>query len=287
MMKSTIEAMARNPSGTGARSGAKSDVIYRHSLPVRVMHWINVICIVALLGSGLQIFNAHPALYWGRDSRNSTRVFQITQKQDGDELRGVTRIGRFEFATDGVLGTSRDPLEPGVVARAFPAWATIPSNQWLAMGRLWHFFFAWVFVANGAAYLLWTIASGHLRRDLVPTGAEWRGIGRSFVDHLLLRHPHGEAARRYNVLQNIAYLGLVFVVLPLIVVGGWAMSPMMDTFSSGWVDWFGGRQALRTLHFIGAFLVVAFVLIHLFEVIVTGFVNNLRSMITGRWRLPR
>jgi thiosulfate reductase cytochrome b subunit len=282
-----IEAMTRNPPSKEPHSAAKPDVLYRHRLPVRIMHWINVVCIVVLLGSGLQIFNAHPALYWGRDSRDDTQLLQITQKNVAGDLRGVTRVGTVEFATDGVLGTSRNPDGPGIAARAFPSWATIPGNQWLAMGRLWHFFFAWLFVANGAAYLLWTIASGHLRRDLVPTRSEWRGIGRSFIDHLLLRHPHGESARRYNVLQNIAYLSLVFVVLPLIVVGGWGMSPMMDAFWPGWVDWFGGRQSLRTLHFIGALLVVAFVVVHLFEVVVTGFVNNLRSMITGNWRLPK
>jgi thiosulfate reductase cytochrome b subunit len=152
---------------------------------------------------------------------------------------------------------------------------------------VWHFFFAWVFVINGAAYLLWTIFSGHLRRDMVPTRAEWRGIGRSIVDHIKLKHATGEEAVRYNVLQNTAYLSIVFVVLPLIVIGGWAMSPMVDAFSPGWVDWFGGRQALRTLHFIAAVLLVAFVLVHVFEVIVTGLVNNLRSMISGYWRVPK
>ncbi len=264
----------------------RAPLVYRHRLPVRIMHWINVICLVVLLMSGLQIFNAHPALYWGDDSRDSTRVMQITQKQVNGQLRGVTRLGRAEFDTTGVLGASRN-ADRGYAARAFPAWATIPGPQWLAMGRLWHFFFAWLFVINGVAYLAWTVFSGHLRRDLVPTRQEWRGIGRSIRDHLLLRHPHGEAARRYNVLQNIAYLGIVFVVLPLIVLGGWAMSPMMDSFAPGWVDWLGGRQAARTLHFIAATGLVAFVLVHLFEVIVTGLVNNLRSMITGYWRLPK
>jgi thiosulfate reductase cytochrome b subunit len=263
-----------------------AQLIYRHRLPVRIMHWINVVCLLALLMSGLQIFNAHPALYWGADSRPATRVLEITQKQVDGRWRGVTRIGGHEFDTDGVLGMSADPEGGGPVARAFPAWATLPSTQWLAMGRLWHFFFAWIFVLNGAAYLLWTVFSGHLRRDLVPTRTEWRGIGRSLRDHLLLRHPHGEAARRYNVLQNATYLAIVFGVLPLIVLGGWAMSPMMDAFSPGWVDWLGGRQAARTLHFIAAMLLVAFVLVHLFEVVVTGLVNNIRSMITGWWRLP-
>jgi thiosulfate reductase cytochrome b subunit len=266
---------------------APAPLVYRHRLPVRVMHWVNVVCLTILLMSGLQIFNAHPALYWGDDSRDSTRVLQITQKDaGGGQWRGVTRVGGAEFDTHGVLGTSRGD-DGAFAARAFPAWATIPGPQWLAMARLWHFFFAWIFVVNGFAYVLWTLFSGHLRRDLVPTRAEWRGIAGSIRDHLLLRHPHGEEARRYNVLQNIAYLSIVFGVLPLIVVGGWAMSPMMDAFSPGWVDWLGGRQAARTLHFIAAVLLVAFLLVHLFEVIVTGLVNNVRSMFTGYWRLPK
>jgi len=271
---------------TTSTSTGSPPIIYRHRLPVRIMHWVNVVCLVVLLMSGLQIFNAHPALYWGDDSRDSTRVMQITQKQVDGQWRGVTRIGSAELDTHGLLGTSRISGEPDYAARAFPAWATIPGPQWLALGRIWHFFFAWIFVVNGIAYIAWTIASGHLRRDLVPTGSEVRGIGRSLRDHLLLRHPHGEAARRYNVLQNITYLSIIFIVLPLIVLGGWAMSPMMDSLVPGWVDWLGGRQAARTLHFIAAVLLVAFVLVHLFEVVITGLVNNLRSMITGYWRLP-
>ena len=262
-------------------------VIYRHRLPVRVMHWINVACLVILLMSGLQIFNAHPALYWSEDSRDATRVLQITQKLVDGQWRGVTRIGGAEFDTHGVLGTSRKDDAGEYAARAFPAWATIPGAQWLSMARIWHFFFAWLFVVNGVAYVAWTVFSGHLRRDLVPTRTEFRGIFRSIRDHLLLRHAHGEDARRYNVLQNLAYLTIVFGVLPLIVFGGWAMSPMMDSFAPGWVEWLGGRQAARTLHFMAAVMLVAFVLVHLFEVIVTGLVNNLRSMVTGYWRLPK
>jgi thiosulfate reductase cytochrome b subunit len=266
----------------------RSQPLYlRHALAVRIMHWINVVALTLMFMTGLQIFNAHPALYWGQDSRDSTRVMQITQRQVGGQWRGVTRIGSAEFDTHGVLGTSISGSSGEYAARAFPSWATIPGSQWLSMARIWHFFFAWLFVINGVAYLAWTIFSGHLRQDLVPTRTEVRGIGRSIRDHLLLRHPHGEEARRYNVLQNIAYLSIVFGVLPLIVLGGWAMSPMMDSFAPGWVDWLGGRQAARTLHFIAAVLLVAFVLIHLFQVVVTGLVNNIRSMITGYWRLPK
>ena len=101
---------------------------------------------------------------------------EITRQEVGGQWRGVTRVGGHAFDTDGVLGSSAAPDGNGKVARAFPSWATIPGAQWLALGRVWHFFFAWLFVLNGLAYLLWTIFSGHLRRDLVPTRGEWRGI---------------------------------------------------------------------------------------------------------------
>src|SRR5438552_14467797 len=167
---------------------------YRHRLPVRVMHWINVVCLVILLMSGLTIFNAHPNLYWGQDSSFGHPWIAITATSQNGSTVGVTRIAGHEFVTHGVLGASRSGENGAWVVRAFPSWATIPGPQWLSMGRHWHFFFAWIFVLNGIAYLLYTLFSGHLRRDLWPTRAEWRGIGRSIKDHLLFRHPSGEAA---------------------------------------------------------------------------------------------
>src|SRR5207237_6767661 len=100
--------------------------------------------------------------------------------------------------------------------------------------------------------------------------------GRSFLDHLRFRHPKGEASKRYNVLQKISYLVVIFVLLPLVFLMGLAMSPGMDALWPGWVDAFGGRQSARTLHFIAAWLIVAFVLMHVFEVMMTGVWNNLR-----------
>ena len=103
---------------------------------------------------------------------------------------------------------------------------------------------------------------------------------------MLLRHPTGEAAKRYNVLQNLAYLGVIFVMLPLLVVAGMGMSPWLDSVVTGWVAWLGGRQSARSLHFIAAFGIVLFVLVHLFEVLISGAWNQVRSMITGWYRLP-
>ena len=170
---------------------------------------------------------------------------------------------------------------------AFPSWLTIPGTKWLSMARAWHFFFAWVFVVNGIAFVLYAIFQPAPARDLAPTGADLKGIGASIKDHLLFRHPSGEAAKRYNVLQKFAYLVVIFILLPLVILMGFAMSPWLDSLFAGWVDIFGGRQAARTIHFIVAWLLVAFVLIHVFEVIVTGLWNNLRSMITGRYRVTQ
>jgi thiosulfate reductase cytochrome b subunit len=259
---------------------------YRHRLPVRVMHWINVICLTILLMSGLTIFNAHPALYWGRDSTFEHPWASIGAARMPGGFVGVTRVGGYEFVTQGVLGLSKSGSNGTLTQRAFPAWATIPSGQWLSMGRHWHFFFAWLFVINGVAYVLYGIFSGHLRRDLLPTREELKGIGRSIKEHLLFRHPSGEAAKRYNVLQILAYLVVIFGLLPLIIFAGMAMSPRLDTVFSGWVELLGGRQSARTLHFLGAMGLLLFVLVHVFEVIVSGVWNQLRSMITGWYTVP-
>jgi thiosulfate reductase cytochrome b subunit len=110
-----------------------------------------------------------------------------------------------------------------------------------------------------------------------------RSVGQSIRDHLRFRHPTGEAAKRYNVLQKIAYLVVIFLLLPLIVLMGLAMSPWLNAVLPGWVDVVGGRQSARTIHFVVAWLLVAFVAIHVFEVLISGAWNHLRSMITGRY----
>ncbi len=268
---------------------AKSAASYlyrRHTPALRIMHWINVLAVVALLGSGLQIFNAHPALYWGKSSyTGAPPVLQIgARRDDAGHLVGITRIGSREWRTTGVLGVSS--ASGGYPEqRAFPAWATVPSNQWLAMGRRWHFFFAWVLVVNGLCYAVYALASRRLVRDLLPGRGDWRGIGHTLKQHLLLRRERGEGARRYNLLQKLAYLIVMFALLPFLVLMGLAMSPWLDAAWPGWVDVFGGRQSARTLHFLAAAALLVFVAVHLFQVVVTGPWNNLRAMVTGKFRI--
>ena len=159
---------------------AGSYLYYRHKLPVRVMHWINVVALTILFMSGLQIFNAHAQLYWGKSSYDGTPpLLTISSRQDAQgAVTGYARVLGHEFDTTGVLGRVQAANGRWVRA-AFPSWITIPSMKWLSMARSWHFFFAWVFVLNGIAFVVYAILSRHLARDLAPTRSDLKGIGAS------------------------------------------------------------------------------------------------------------
>jgi thiosulfate reductase cytochrome b subunit len=241
-----------------SRPTMESNVIYRHGVLTRILHWLNAVCVFVVLMSGLQIFNAHPRLYWGEYGANTDTAFIQ-------------------------IGSHTAPGE-----KAFAQWATIPSWQDLAGGRRWHFFFAWVLVFNSALYLLVSFANGHVRRELVPTRAELtpRHLARELWNHLRLRFPFAEAAGHYNSLQKLAYLAVIFVLAPMMLVTGLTMSPGIDAAAPWLLDLLGGRQSARTLHFLTAMLIVLFIVVHLVMVLLAGPLNELRSMITGRFTVP-
>ena len=263
-------------------------LVDRHTRVTRLTHWINLLCVAVLLMSGLQIFNAHPALYLGQSGSDTERAaFEIgAGSSGGGPPAGFVRIGSSKFKTTGILGVSRNGSGE-VVQRGVPRWVTLPSWRDLAMGRRWHFFFAWAFVANLLAYLVATIASGHFWRDLLPSGEQLRprALLKDLANHLRLKFPRGEAARGYNPLQKLTYLGVIFVLLPLMILTGLAMSPGMDAILPWLVDLFGGRQSARTIHFIAAGLIVVFIFVHVAMVLLAGPVNELRAMITGRFAI--
>ncbi len=269
----------------GGKARPKKVLVRRHSGVTRVTHWVNVLAVSLLLMSGLQIFNAHPALYWGQTSTFAEPWMSMSMQERNDRPVGVTTLGGARFETTGLFGYSGQvgKREP----RGFPAWATVPSYRDLASGRRWHFFFAWLFVINGLVYLGFALAGGHLRRDLLPTRAQLRprSIRRDVIDHLRLRFPKGEAARTYNFLQKVAYLAMILAVLPLMLLTGLSMSPGFNAAAPWLIDLFGGRQSARSVHFICAGLIVLFVLVHVALVVLSGFWNNMRSMITGRYAI--
>jgi len=286
-----MSSIPRVETDVATAGGARVDghgewrTVLRHRLPLRLMHWINLLCMLALLGSGLQIFNAHPALYWGPTSTFDDPVFATIAAPGADgKAHGITTIADARFDTTDVLGVSKraDGMR---VKRGFPEWATIPGPRSLALGRRWHFFFAWLWVINGACYLLWSLASRHLARDLAMQRRDWRSIPASIVEHLRFHHPVGDEATRYNPLQKLAYLAVIFMLAPLAVLTGLSMSPQMDSLLGWWLQLVGGRQSARTIHFVVMSLFVLFTVVHVLMVVYAGPINEMRSMISGRFRV--
>jgi thiosulfate reductase cytochrome b subunit len=278
----------RDPDAARLISRPRRLLVYRYTLITRLTHWINLLCVTVLLMSGLQIFIAHPALYWGQFGADADRpTFEIGANEPGDGPPvGFARIGSATFETTGILGVSRN-ASGDTVQRAFPRWATLPSWRDLALGRRWHFFFAWLFVANLFVYYAAGLANGHLRRDVLPSGQELRprSLLKDAIDHLRLKFPRGEEARHYNPLQKLTYLGVIGVLLPVMILTGLTMSPGVDTIIPWLVDIFGGRQSARTIHFIAASLILLFVFVHVVMVLLAGPLNELRAMITGKFAI--
>jgi thiosulfate reductase cytochrome b subunit len=220
-------------------------VITRQKLATRITHWVWAVCLFFLLLSGLQIFNAHPALYWGHQA-------------------GFT----YENALWEIEG--------------FPSWVTIPSTQDLATGRVVHFLFAWILVVTLAVWLIASLRNRHLKKDLLPTAKDAKNFVPDIRDHLKLKLVH---AIRYSPLQKLAYGGVLFVLFPLIIITGLCMSPGMNAVLPWLPELFGGRQSARTVHFAVMALLVAFFVVHMAMIVLAGPINELRSIITGRYRL--
>jgi thiosulfate reductase cytochrome b subunit len=276
---STAKAAQTAQLRTAVTSSAKPpEIVYRHPAMIRLTHWVGVVCVTLLLLSGLQIFNAHPALYLGQASDFAQPIASIGARQEGTRTIGVTKILGYSFDTTGFLGLL-GPANEG--QHAFPSWLTLPGYQDLATGRRWHFFFAWLLVLDGLIYLVYSIVSGHVWRDLIPSARQLRHIGSSILDHLFLRFPGGDDASQYNVLQRLSYLAILFIVAPLLILTGLTMSPGLNAAFPFMTEVLGGRQTARTIHFICAFTLVGFAIIHVLMVLLSGVWNNMRSMITG------
>lgn len=254
-------------------------LIYRQRLTTRVTHWVWAISLSFLMLTGLQIFNAHPSLHFGNESGfdYQNAVFQIGARETPDGVAGFTRIGGWEFDTTGVLGVQNGDVQ------AIPAALTIPSNQSLATGRVIHFFFAWLLVGSLSVWAVASAFNGHLRQ-LAPSWRDLAALPRDIADHARLRFHHG---RNYNVLQKLAYAGVLFVALPLMIATGLSMSPSMNAFAPWLPELFGGRQSARTIHFLVMLALVAFFVVHMAMILAAGPLNELRSIVTGWYRIDK
>ncbi len=252
-------------------------LIYRQSVWTRTCHWIWAACLFFLALSGLQIFNAYPQLDIGIESgfeyKNS--ILEIGARQVGGEVRGITRVFDIEFDTTGVLGFSNGKIQ------AIPAALTIPCSQSLATGRAVHFFFAWLLVITIAVWFIASFVNGHLRQ-LVPSRSDLHMIGPEIASHAQLRFHH---RRHYGALQKLTYGGVMFFLIPLMIMTGLSMSPSFNAFAPWMLDMFGGRQTARTLHFLVMLSLLGFFFIHVVMVLASGPLNGLRSMVTGWYRI--
>lgn len=260
-------------------------LVKRHRLSTRAWHWTNALSLLILFMSGLMIFNAYPRLHWGdRGSIHDAAWLEI----GGDASRGYLKIGTSEIDTTGVLGHWRN-AEGEVRNRAFPHYVTIPSRFSLPVARNWHLAFAWVLSLALTFYMLRSLFNGHIRYDLHVRRDEWspKHIWHDIKEHARLRFPTGEAALRYNILQKLSYIGVIFILVPLMIGTGLAMSPGMNAGLPWLVDLFGGRQSARSIHFLAAFALLGFFFVHMAMVLLAGPYNEVRSIITGWYRIPQ
>jgi len=229
--------------------------IYRHRLATRLWHWLNALAIVIMIGSGIGILNAHPRLYWGRYGANFDHAWLDLQP-----FAGFLRSG----------------------------WVTIPASYNLAISRRWHLLFALVLAFGLLAFMIASLVNRHFQRDLRVRAKEVgpRHLWADLRAHLRLEFHDPDDPAAYNTLQKLAYVVAIFVLIPLMIFTGLAMSPGMDAAWPWLLDLFGGRQSARSIHFIAASGIVLFVIVHLTLVILAGPANEVWSMITGRWRLP-
>lgn len=260
-----------------------SSLVYKQKLATRITHWLWATALFFLLLSGLQIFNAHPTLYLGKQSGFGfeNAIISMDGKKTDAGPKGTTTVLGHEFDTSGWLGTS--PEDGEATVRGFPEWATIPAQQDLGTGRVVHFFFAWVLVLTLLAWWVSSVINGHAWRDVTPGRRDLRRLPADIIDHLKLRFHN---TRKYNTLQKLSYAGVLFVLFPLMIETGLLMSPGMDAFAPWLIDAVG-RQTARTIHFFGMATLVLFFLVHIAMVFAAGPINEMRSMVTGWFRVDR
>jgi len=249
-----------------------------HRWLTRIWHWMNLVSLVLLFMSGLMIFNAHPRLYWGEAGNTYDYAWFAV---GSSPTQSYVRIGETRIPSTGFIGNWRDDLGQ-VQTWAFPGWMTIPSTYDLAAGRRWHFFAAWIFAFGLLAHMLGSLINRHLARDLVIRRSGWRprALIADIAAHLRLRFD-APPGKLYNPLQKLSYISVIFVALPLMIATGLVMSPGMDAALPWLTPLFGGRQSARSIHFITAFALVSFTLVHVALVLVHRPVVLMRDMTIG------
>jgi thiosulfate reductase cytochrome b subunit len=240
------------PSRVSAAGSLPDTETPRHGAVVRVTHWLTVICFFALLISGGEIVISHPRFYWGETGNVMTRpLFTLP------------------------IPASRTTVPTGY------GYVMPDQNGW---SRSLHFQAAWAVVLTGLVYAIASLWTGHFREELVPARADrsWRALWAVIAKYLRRAPAEDAEAHSYNVMQRTIYLGVIFVLFPLVIWTGLAMSPAVTSAVPAVVILLGGRQTARTLHFFVSWALVLFLVVHVTMIILAGFWSRMRAMITGR-----
>lgn len=268
------------------RTIADSNIVYRHPLAVRLWHWCTAAAVGGLLLTGFCILNVHPRLYWGEIGNAATQPIMALVSTAAGGPRATTHpvpaaltVGSHRWDVTGYLGGVWDLGADGIY---FVIALTPDSWQFGAM-RAWHFACAWTLIIAWICYAAYLPASGRLRRTLLPTARQVtvRSIGQDLWNHLRLRRAKGEEARHYNLLQKVSYLVVLFVLIPGAVLSGITMSNSITARFPELYTLLGGRQSARTIHALCAAGLLFFSVVHFAQLFVAGFINEVRSMITG------
>jgi len=223
------------------------------------------------------IFNAYPHLHWGSKAEPEEAFFSIYAMNENGKIRSYTELYGLRVETTGFLGLQY--TEMGPMPRAFPSWITIPGFYWLAGGRRWHFFFAWLFALNGLVYFIYNRGNGHVSKFIIKP-RDLRSVFPMMLYYLRLSKTSPQDGE-YNPLQKLAYTSVFFILTPLIIASGLAMSPQLNVAFNWLPAMFGGRQSARSIHFLLTFFFAFFTFGHVLMVVTTGVFNNMRSMVTG------
>ena len=240
-----------------------SDTLSVHGFPLwlRLSHFLNFLFVTMLIRSGLSILMDHPRLYFNDHCTPNSEWIRLTPLAvPGDRLWTAKDDARY--------------ISPLV--------STPGYRHTIGIARVWHFITVHGFILTGVFFYVMLFATDQWQR-LVPTTMEvFPQAWSTWVYYATLHvppEPNGFYA--YNALQQVAYFAVVFVLGPLAILTGIAMSPAVVNRFPRYAGMFGGRQSARSIHFLSMVSFAAFIVVHVTLVVFTGFARNMNHIVLG------
>lgn len=209
----------------------------------------------------------HPRLYWGEVGNDLTKPIVELPISRNYQHNGWQPNDVVFLDNAGLISSNR-------------TYDIFNQNGW---GRSLHFLAGWILVMTGLAYLLLGLISGHFRRNMLPSRSQILGsaIWCDIKDHFRFRIPRANGGPAYGFLQKSAYVGVIFIALPMMFITGIAMAPAITAAFPFLLDIFGGYQSARTIHFLSFVVLLVFLITHIVMIIASGFRVQMLGMTLG------